>query len=578
MSYQFPKRVLRTGDVLNPVELSEDFSPAADRVSGKLNAHNFNQSIGAPGVTTIDPQAFYDARNYTYYPVPFHWTGSTPGAFGYPDDNVVDAGMFQLQNNFEWQSLDTTIATISQNVTTGGSVLWINAYFQYLWFGFNPDYFSTFSYGFEQRVHANGAQYYACGLQAALRVNGNIIEETITGIDDLAYRASLPIKPDEPAAYKYDGYFPGVRDLTGSEICSMGPACFPIRLGACVPVQPGEQLVEIVCRRIPFTQSNSVYTQIEGYGQYDLIFAFSRQLHVAELKAYPVDSTSAVEVSAPVFEPEDTLSQASLYTQRLAPVVSALNSVEPGSLQRGALTHAQIPATLLGSQTTEQYYGESPGAVFNNWFPGHNDDTVTLTGLSGSPGVGWKLITDLSNNNPVKITGFTVAEKCQFFILANLRVRNIRALLSNEDSYGNPVTFGNFASFALFKLMWQYSGSGPTEWNGIESSTGMVNNFVWWPYNGVYDIPELGDDSWFGLDLTVFPEAPTDGTALGGAGSGPNLDAGVENVEVALMGVVSFTGAAPTGPINFGVFGGVANDGTRYQIASGNIIALAYRV
>jgi hypothetical protein len=100
--------------------------------------------------------------------------------------------------------------------------------------------------------------------------------------------------------------------------------------------------------------------------------------------------------------------------------------------------------------------------------------------------------------------------------------------------------------------MWQYSGSGPTTWNGVEASTGMVNNFVWWPRYDVNSSPI-------------------------GAVTGPNLQAGIENVEVALMAVLDFTATAPTGPINLGVFGSVANDGTNYQISAGNIIALAYR-
>lgn len=568
MSYQFPKRVLRAGDVLNPVDLTEDFSPAADRLGGKLNAHNINQSVGA--VATVDPYAFYDAYNYTYAPVPFHWTINLPGIFGYPDDNILDAGMFQVQNNFEWQA----VSALTQNVDTGTSVLWINAYLQYLWFGFNPEYFTTISYGYKNTFHANGGHLYGSGMQVALRVNGNIVEETITGIDDLAYRVSVPLKPVYPA--QDESGFPGPRDFTGSEISALGPSCLPVRLGACVPVQPGQQTVEVVCRRVPFVDTN-VYSITKGYGQYDLIFVYSRQLHVTELKSYPVDSTAAFEVSAPAVGDEDPLSQASLYTQRLSPIVTASNSIETGALQRGALTHAQIPATLLGSATIERYYGES-GTVFNNWFPGHNNDTVTTTGFSGAPGFGWKLITDSTNNDPVQVTGLSVTEKCRILVLANLRVKNITGRWTGKDSSENPVESGDFAAFALFKLMWQYSAAGPIAWTGIEESTGMVNNFVWWPYKGVYDVPNTGSDSWFGLDLTVLPEAPTDGTALGGAGEGANLQAGVENVEVALMGVIDFLAAPPLAPINIGIFGSVANDGTRYQVVSGSIIALAHRI
>jgi hypothetical protein len=545
MSYQFPKRVLRTGDVLNPRDLTEDFAPAADLVSGKLNAHNFNQTLGSPSVT-VDRRAFYSVDGVLTTPVPFHWTGSTPGAFGYPDDTTIDAGMFQLQNNFEWQALNTSVLDFSVALTTGTAVLWINAYVQYLWFGFNPAW-GTWSQNVLTNQHRNYASQSPVNLQFALRVNGNVVEETITGIDDITYRASVPIKPEDPSAY---AGLPGPQDLLGRQISSLGPACLPVRLGACVPVQPGDQLVEVVCRRVPFTD-RAYGSFFPGYGQYDVVFMYSRQIHVTELKMFPVDSVTSVEVSAPAFSDEAPLSQATLYTQRLQPIVSAYNSIDVGSVQRGALTHSQVPSTLLDSATTEQLYATDAGPIFNNYFPGHNDDTVTTTGFSGAPGTGWKLITDASNNNSVRITGFTVTDKCQILVLANLRVRNILALL--EQTSGDETLYaGNFAAFALFKLMWQYSGSGPTTWNGVEASTGMVNNFVWWPRYDVNSSPI-------------------------GAVTGPNLQAGIENVEVALMAVLDFTATAPTGPINLGVFGSVANDGTNYQISAGNIIALAYR-
>ena len=56
MSYIFPRRVLRPGDVLDPQELTEDITPAADRVSGKLNMHNFDQGVASTIV--VDGEAY----------------------------------------------------------------------------------------------------------------------------------------------------------------------------------------------------------------------------------------------------------------------------------------------------------------------------------------------------------------------------------------------------------------------------------------------------------------------------------------------------------------------------------------
>jgi hypothetical protein len=402
--------------------------------------------------------------------------------------------------------------------------------------------------------HKNRAMTQPCGLQFAIRVDGNIIPETITGVDDTIYRASIPLKP---TTQRTDTILiaPGPADARGEQICALGPPCLPIRVGACVPVSSGDHTIELVVRRVPFVgttnRGSSVGTTV-SYGPYDNIYVFARQLNVIELKAYPVDSATAFEVTAPSFSEEETLSTASLYTDRVQPVITAYNAVEAGGLQRGALMHEHLPSALLSAATTEREYGTGP--VFNNWIPSTELlDTVTLTGYAGTPGVGWKLIDD-SGANPISITSFTVQQVCKVLVLVNMQVRNVGGNNAVSGGSGNNPArrTGDITDFALFKIMWQRVTDSSTDWIGVNESIGMVNNFVWWPKTA--------------------PSGSSDP-----AGESANPAYSLEHVEIQLMALLDFDTASLSDIINIGVFGGVANDGCEYQVGRGNIIALKLR-
>lgn len=569
MSYIFPRRVLRSGDVMDNVELTEDITPAADRVSGKLNMHNFDQGISS--TVAVDGEAFYAVTHYkrTPAPVAFLWTryvaAATTPPWGEPD-GASSSAMYLVQNNFEWQAMVDDTGDIAEvNITTGQSVLWINAFAQYVWWGFNPalgsgTWFSPYL------QHINEAQFYPVNLQFALRVNGNVIPETITGIDDLTYRVSAPFKPDRQredglTTSDGDGILPGPQDIRGEQVCALGPPCLPIRIGACIPCVPGPQKVELVVRRVPLVTETEVFP----YQSYDKVYIYNRQINVVELKAFPVDSVGPAETTAPAFEPEDSLTQASLYTDRVQPVIAAYNDVQEGSLAKGALMHYHLPGALYASATTERNY--SAGVTFNNYYPGWLGaavNTVTTTGYSGAQATGWKLITNAANATPLQVSNVDISTTRKLLILANLQVRNVGG--TNEVTAGGGTTtvsvgglfyyekqseftqrVAAYAQFALFQLMWQPVGAPATSWTALPESMGMINNFVWWP--------KIVTSS--GTDI-IWPTS------------------GIENVDVPLMALMEITVPSAT-PINIGVFGSVANTNTEYEFVFGNIIVLSMR-
>jgi hypothetical protein len=556
MSYIFPRRVLRAQDVLDPIELTLDISPAAERLSGRLNAHNFNQNIAAS--VPVQANTFYALGHYQFS-VPFIWTGASPN-WGYPDAAFAPGFAYQVQNNFEWNTITQTAGgtPASFTISTGNSVLWINAYAQYLWYGF--DRTSAFWTGFTPRnQHRHEAQYEPANMQFAIRVDGNIIPETITGIDDLTYRPSVPLKPRTQRSSA--SILPGPADIRGEQTAALGPPCLPVRLGALVPVQAGIHIVDIVVRRAPLINSSEIKT----YKSSDKVYIFSRQLNVIDLKSFPTDSVGGSEVSAPAWDEEELITTTEIYTDRVQRIITRSNAIKEGNLSRGALMHYHLPSPLRGAYTTEIHY--PTGEIFNNKMPGQNSDTVTLTHYSGSPPTGWALVTDFgaAPGGPLYLSAIPTLTAQKILVLANVQVRNIKggALAGTGDQRAAEI-----AAFALFRIMWQSTTEAATTWHSGTTpgavpsavSDGMVNNFVWWPSD-----PTSGVDPTDPLQRAPLPAF------------------GLEQVEVPLMMLIDLSTVSPSIPaVNIGMFCGtsglaLSTTACEFEIRFGSITALAFR-
>jgi hypothetical protein len=537
MSYIFPRRLLRAKDVLDPIELTLDLSPAAERISGRLNAHNFTTDLTT--LASVDPEAFYAIQSYTRY-VTFPYTAAPPTS-GYPDaaDNV-DA--YQVQNNFEWQTIsDNAGATPTISVTTGSSVLWVNAYAQYLWHGFDPRYTGV---PIPYAQHAFGSQTIGANIQFALRLDGNIVPETVTGMDEVIYRASVPLKPTLQRSAT--STLPGPHDLRGHQIVALGPPCLPIRISACLPVQAGDHTVELVVRRVPVVLD----AETKNYKEKDYVYVYNRQIFVADLKSFPVDSVGATDISVPAFEEEVTLTQATVYTQRVQPLIAGYNAVAEGNLQRGALMHYHLPTVLAGApRTAERNFGTFE--KFNSIFPGNGSNTVTTTAYNVAPATGWTLLTGIAT--PIRIDAMDGTVGRKILVLANAQVRNVQGGVMADAGTGYRAA--RIGSFALFQIMVQATGAGATTWFGSQGSLGMVNNFVWWPKK-----PWTDPDP---LKATSDP------------------DYGLEQAEVQLMAVLDYSAVALSAQINIGLFGSVthsiAGQNTEFEIRYGSIIAIPFR-
>ena len=192
MSFIFPKRVLRKGDVLDPTEMNEDYVPASELYSGNLNAHNFNSSTVFPPATNALFTYSYDQQ------VVGHNMGEA-GSFSTPDVGAT-ADAVVISNAGTWEHV------ISTTITTGNSTLWITGFVQYFWLFWGTlkyDYGSAkaheFASGGEHNPPGGGGEYASLGrpaaVQFALRIDGRIVEWTITGKQNPYESPAIPLRP-----------------------------------------------------------------------------------------------------------------------------------------------------------------------------------------------------------------------------------------------------------------------------------------------------------------------------------------------------------------------------------------------
>lgn len=200
--------------------------------------------------------------------------------------------------------------------------------------------------------------YYPAQIQYALRVDGVVITESITGRFDKELRSFTPARVVSPKSG-------GLVDAVGPYLSrflekpdAVNIPMYSVRLTATVDVEPGAHQVEVVVRRVPTGRRNSFYPPPPEVGNptsgkvylptRHRVAIFNRQLIVVDSPREPVDAAlfgEAVVVDA--FDDEDVVSVASLVDEKMQPVADAINSVKTYQVARGALN-----GDHLGSYST----------------------------------------------------------------------------------------------------------------------------------------------------------------------------------------------------------------------------------
>jgi hypothetical protein len=434
MPYVFPKRSLKDGDVLDPQELNEDFIAAADLYSGRLDQHNFDATLSP----TVSKNAFYDTK-YAYKEVEIDWGGATTSFATKPydtDDIATGFGAKVIPNDGSWDTVTFTSGDYDSNnlltVTSGTSIYWINAQLQYFWRGWLTSGQHQFS------KSAGAIKSKPARVQFALRINGNIIDSTITG-KELPYdRAVKCIKTTTQRTISVIGGaapnpLPGPQQEYCYDTSTPGPEIFPIRITAVVPMPAGTNTVEIVCRRLAITDSIDPYAFDATGGNDNNVYVTNRQLSVTVLPTYATATTTFDSVSVEGFEAEDTFSSAAIGAERIDTIRDKYNAVKAGALARGSLNHLQLPS-MIGSATQQVHiFRTAPPYAFEsqNLYPGWTDPGTGATVTTSTSGTGWRLITDTtgtfaSPSGGVLRTGaFTVSEASYLIVFASLGLRSL---------------------------------------------------------------------------------------------------------------------------------------------------------
>ena len=540
MAYIFPKRKLRDSDVLDPVEMNEDFVSAAELAASNLDQHNFSAGINP----TVGAGAYW---NFYYAKVLADPGFGSPPSYATPvpfDGFDVDEGPtngVQISNVEAW----TPLTDLTQTVTTSSSSLWLTAQLQYIWEGFdgNSPSYSGHRYSQETIPHVTGGstvrrtdrQAIQAGVKFAFRVDGVIVPGTVTGDKNLTSRMTFPVKPT--ASKDAEGTSqtgPGEEYLIGVE--ALGPECLPVRLSTVHEVAPGTHTVEVVCLRVPVTTPQFEYAGGDpgGFGltaaktvsypmSYDgtnRVWVMNRQLLVVDLPSY-AGSSAASTTTVPAFEAEDEFSAQSIGLERMQPVRDSLNDIDPGNAARASMTHFHLPS-MIGS-ATQQVSIESPSTgpqttSTTSQYPGWGDTAGSSTFDTSGSGTGWYLVKSVSGTD-LKTSSFTITEDSALLILADVQLKTVRDLQWKTWSSG---AFKRADYFGAFCIGYKLNGASELTRTETEAFVNSYNLAAFPGSSGLYgagdaDVNRANPDPQHimedvNVSLTTFLQFSSDGT------------------------------------------------------------------
>lgn len=366
MAYRKQEVYLTTGDVLDADFIDRALAAPAEEVCGMLNEHNINASAAFAN-SKVDDAAYWKLGFISESVDPRIVENDTPGPGG--------TDIYQVADTYEWDRAGGIFVTM----TTGESVVQVEAWLQYgVWVvfqiaGFDQRY-SIYNHGRNPNIIIDGLTSATLPrLQAALRVDGIILEQTITGVENVMDRAPKAIYPATPGkgdtATSYS-----IHTFRSDDTTSMESPCQPIRLGFAVPVAQGSHTFELVVRRVPihddrYIDSNS-FSGLFMSG-WCPVYVFSRKMICIEHRAAAVATGGSSTFSIPSYSESATLTAASIQTDRLYKVRDQVNDLVPGNLARGALRKEHLPSRVL--YPAQQAINSS--ANTQTVYPGYGADT-----------------------------------------------------------------------------------------------------------------------------------------------------------------------------------------------------------
>lgn len=465
MPYIFPKRRLRDSDILDPVELNDDFTPASDLYSGNLDEHNFETGIDPDVETNVYPTAAglnTPILSNAYWNIYYAHRRINPG-WGTPDNysnpNSGIGTISVLANAPSWQTIDD----MSMTIMTGNSKLWLIAQLQYIWDGWTPEGGHTNSYPPTLAAVFSIAAWgrFPSRVQFALRVDGQIVEGTTTGLDYPEEKMLQPYKTLQERTSGADVASSATPLVTpgpghdGEENCgALSPECHSLRLGAFHSVSAGTHTIEVVYRRLALTTPDDFQSQ---YTPSNKFYVANRQLLAVDYPVVPPATAATAVASTPAYESEDIVGQSSLGADRVNVVRAKFNDVTEGALKRGALNNNHLKSQI--SQKEQATIAPISAVTFKNWYPGFDTETEAPSSSS----TGWLLINDgASNNLQIATGGWTIDKTSVILLLGNVEIYRINKIDPNTTVI--PSSVNSFCALALgTKVSSTFDVYGPSE-------------------------------------------------------------------------------------------------------------------
>ena len=482
MSYIFPKRELKGTDVLDPEGLDADILPVVELVGGSLNEHNFNERIS--GQVDADRGAYqrpFVAVRRVNPGLPKSTAAHTHARPSSERTTPTVSAPWWIPGDLQWHTIDDGAThEMSVSLTTGTGKVWVNGWAQYF---FLPDHENIGRPPDSYTWHLDGGRKitdvtldgwraerlgdrshnssYAANVKFAIRVDGRIVGDTITGRVDTRPRQSPPTPEFSIPSERHGHRHP-------AETHSINPAAGVVRVGCIVDVGPGDHTIELVaCRTRHRKRGNAPKTyrdSVKGRRLNPLVAIYNSQLAVIEVPEDPQGSSGVPSLGIQTFTAEDSISTASMDTDRVEKVRSKLNDLSPDSLGRGALNHNHLKGPVIWAGTAD-LPGDAKDRVIHAAFPGFEpvppDGTTythTVPGpvLGGDPhphtrlgsphaGVGWDHVLELPLGHPAPGLDVTT-ERCFLVVMGNVQLKDIYK--------GNKTNFNNvLATFSLgYKL------------------------------------------------------------------------------------------------------------------------------
>lgn len=417
MGYRVPDNIIRQADMPDPLRMRQAAQPAAEELGGRVNDHNVKS--GTFGISRRSTGMLLDV--YTARVAAD--TGIHTNANDIPDGTSANA--WRVPDSGEWTVVDQMVSSW----TGGEDNLWLLGWLEY---GICPtgaiiDFDLTETALLKPRI------------QVALRVNGAVLAETVTGSGDATERAPrsiYPVSPIDPATPTNNV---SVDTYALRATSSMGWHVRPLRVQAFVPVPSGVVTAELVVRRVPPDDPGSIAGAVEP------VRIYSRMVVALRLKRVEPTAAPAIQPVNVVYPEDGTISAAVLNGHILTPLQTAINDLGQGAIQAQGLRREHLPGGA-GALRQAQQQAITAGTTTARLYPGWGSTGIVNAG-------NWDEVNDGAGTN-LRVTGpwnYTT-EPAFVLILANISHRKAYdpGLPPVPHRYGVYAIAGQYASATDF--------------------------------------------------------------------------------------------------------------------------------